>query len=161
MLYQQVPERLIGEFLKILHAISRQEIERVPSLVIEFDVFAGHRDFLAFFRANAVDSAGASFTIKHTSRGFREIEQQARLGLTSFPVRSLVLEMWGKADELRLSVVMGLRKGLSLIRGMRRSLTEDEQHKIAGVIVEHLEQSNWKIEQGPSRVADDMVGLQQ
>jgi hypothetical protein len=24
-------------------------------------------------------------------------------------------------------------------------MTEDEQHKIAGAIVEHLEQSNWKI----------------
>jgi hypothetical protein len=59
--------------------------------------------------------------------------------------------MRGKADELRLSVIMGLRKGLSLIRGMRRSLTEDEQHKIAGAIVEHLEQSNWKIEQKPTR----------
>jgi hypothetical protein len=34
---------------------------------------------------------------------------------------------------------MGLRKGLRLVRGMRRSLTEDEQHKIAGAIVEHLE----------------------
>jgi hypothetical protein len=32
-----------------------------------------------------------------------------------------------------------------------RSLTEDEQHKIAGAIVEHLEQSNRKIEQGPTR----------
>jgi hypothetical protein len=58
--------------------------------------------------------------------------------------------IWGKADELRLSIVMGLRKGLSLIRGMRRSLTEDEQHKIADAIVGHLEQSNWKIEHGPS-----------
>jgi hypothetical protein len=57
--------------------------------------------------------------------------------------------MWGKADELRLSVVMGLRRGLSLIRGMRRSLSEDEQHKIADAIVVHLEQSNWKIEHGP------------
>jgi hypothetical protein len=57
----------------------------------------------------------------------------------------------GKADELRPSVVTGLRKGLSLIRGMRRSLTENEQHKIAGAIVEHLEQSNWKIKQGPTR----------
>jgi len=35
--------------------------------------------------------------------------------------------MSGKADELRLSVLMGLRRGLSLIRGMRRSLTEDDQ----------------------------------
>jgi hypothetical protein len=59
--------------------------------------------------------------------------------------------MWDKANELRLGVVMGLRKGLSLIRGMRRSLTEDEQHKIASAIVEHLEQSNWKIDQGPTR----------
>jgi hypothetical protein len=55
--------------------------------------------------------------------------------------------MCGKAEELRLSVVMGLRKGLKLIRGMKRSLSEDEQHKIAGAIVEHLEQSNWKIEE--------------
>jgi hypothetical protein len=59
--------------------------------------------------------------------------------------------MWGKADELRLSVVMGLRRGLTLIRGMRRSLSEEEQHKIAGAIVEHLEQHNWKIEQDPER----------
>jgi hypothetical protein len=35
--------------------------------------------------------------------------------------------MWGTADEL-----------LSLVRGMRRSLTDDEQHKIAAAIVEHL-----------------------
>jgi len=57
--------------------------------------------------------------------------------------------MWGKADDLRLSVLLGLRRGLSLCRGMRRSLTDDEQHKVAGAIVEHLERSNWKIEQGP------------
>jgi hypothetical protein len=54
----------------------------------------------------------------------------------------------GKADELRLTVVMGLRKGLSLIRGMRRSLTEEEQHKIAGII-EQMEKQNWKIEHRP------------
>jgi IstB-like ATP binding protein len=35
------------------------------------------------------------------------------------------------------------------VRGMRRSLTDDEQHKVAGAIVEHLEHSNWKIERGP------------
>jgi hypothetical protein len=45
--------------------------------------------------------------------------------------------MWSKADDLRLSVVMGLRKGLSLISSMRRSLTEDEQHKVARAVVEH------------------------
>jgi hypothetical protein len=58
--------------------------------------------------------------------------------------------MWGKADELKLSVVMGLRKGLSLVRGMRRSLTEEQQHTVAEAIVQHLGQNNWKIEQGPA-----------
>jgi hypothetical protein len=59
--------------------------------------------------------------------------------------------MWTKADSLRLSVLMGLRKGLSLCRGMRRALTDDEQHKVAAAIVEHLETHNWKIEPGPVR----------
>jgi len=49
---------------------------------------------------------------------------------------------------MRLSVVMGLGNGLSLIRGVRRSLTEDEQHKLADAVVEHLERNNWKIEKG-------------
>jgi hypothetical protein len=57
--------------------------------------------------------------------------------------------MWTKADELRFSVVMGLRKGLKLCRGMCRALTEDEQLKVAGAIVEQLERSNWRIEQRP------------
>jgi hypothetical protein len=57
--------------------------------------------------------------------------------------------MWTKTDDLRLTISMGLRKGLSLIRGMRRSLTEEEQHKIAGAIVEQLEDQHWKIEHGP------------
>jgi hypothetical protein len=52
---------------------------------------------------------------------------------------------------MRLSVLMGLRKGLSLIRGMRRTLTEDQQRVVAGAIVEHLESRNWKIEQGSVR----------
>jgi hypothetical protein len=30
---------------------------------------------------------------------------------------------------------------------LRRSLTEDEQRKVATAIVEHLESTNWKIEQ--------------
>jgi hypothetical protein len=56
---------------------------------------------------------------------------------------------WTRADELRLSVLMGLRTGLRLVRGMRRALTEDEQHKVADAIVTHLESTNWKIECGP------------
>jgi hypothetical protein len=65
------------------------------------------------------------------------------------PILFSAVGMWTRADELRLSVVMGLRAGLRLIRGMRRSLTEDEQHKVANAIVEHLESTNWKIEKGP------------
>jgi hypothetical protein len=57
---------------------------------------------------------------------------------------------WIKADDLRLTIFIGLRKGLSLIRGTRRSLTEDDQHRIANAIAEQLRRSNWKIEQaGP------------
>jgi hypothetical protein len=47
--------------------------------------------------------------------------------------------------------LLGLRRGLKLCREMRRALTEDDQHKVAGAIVEHLESHNWKIEQGPAR----------
>jgi hypothetical protein len=41
---------------------------------------------------------------------------------------------------------MGLRQGLRLIRGMRRALTEEEQHRIAGAIVEHL---SFGVQKGP------------
>jgi hypothetical protein len=46
---------------------------------------------------------------------------------------------------------MGLRQGLRLIRGRRRAVTEEEQHKVAGKIVEHLESTNWRIEKGAPR----------
>jgi hypothetical protein len=60
--------------------------------------------------------------------------------------------MWSKSEELRFSVMLGLRKGLKLIRGARRTFTEDEQRIIAQAIVEDLEGSNWKIESGaPAR----------
>jgi hypothetical protein len=56
--------------------------------------------------------------------------------------------MWITSDDLKFCVKMGLRKGLARIRGMRRSLTDEQQESIAKEIVEHLELSNWKIEQG-------------
>jgi len=40
----------------------------------------------------------------------------------------------------------GPGKGLSVIRSVRVSLTEDEQHKLADAVVGHLERNNWKIE---------------
>jgi hypothetical protein len=70
--------------------------------------------------------------------------------LTLFPFCSCHLSpMWSTVEDLRFRVKMGLRKGLARIRGMRRSLTEDQQDSVAKAIVEHLELSNWKIEQGP------------
>jgi len=52
---------------------------------------------------------------------------------------------WTNADEFRFAIRMGLRKGLSLIRGMRRALTEDEQDRIAGEVADSL-RHGWKIE---------------
>ena len=57
--------------------------------------------------------------------------------------------MWTQRQSLSLSVALGLRKGLSLIRGARRTFNEEEQYKIAEEVVKELEASNWKIEQGP------------
>jgi hypothetical protein len=48
-----------------------------------------------------------------------------------------------------LSRQNGAAEGACTLRGMRRSLTEDQQDSVAKAIVEHLELSNWKIEQGP------------
>jgi hypothetical protein len=42
---------------------------------------------------------------------------------------------WTRIEHLQFSVMMGLRDGLKSIRGMRRALTEDEQHKTAEKIV--------------------------
>jgi hypothetical protein len=56
--------------------------------------------------------------------------------------------MWSKRQLFRFSVTLGLRKGLKLVRGARRTFTEDEQDKIAETVVEDLERSNWKFEQG-------------
>jgi hypothetical protein len=64
-------------------------------------------------------------------------------------IYSILAFMWSKTESLRFSVMMGLLQSLKLIRGARRAFNEDEQKKIAGQIVGHLEKSNWKIEQGP------------
>jgi hypothetical protein len=57
-------------------------------------------------------------------------------------------QRWTITDDLRLCIVMGLRKGLRLIKGMRRALTEDEQNTIANEIVTHLRLANWEIRLG-------------
>ena len=57
--------------------------------------------------------------------------------------------MWSKTQELAFDIMMGLRKGLKLVRGMRRSMTEEDQQRVSGEIAEHLKLANWKVERGP------------
>jgi hypothetical protein len=60
--------------------------------------------------------------------------------------------MWKDPSERTNFVFMvkiGLRRALSLIRGTKKSLTEDQQQCVAETIVHELESYNWKIEQGP------------
>ena len=54
-----------------------------------------------------------------------------------------------KTRQLAFDIMMGLRKGLKLVRGMRRSMTEEEQQRVSSAIADHLELSNWNIERGP------------
>ncbi len=42
---------------------------------------------------------------------------------------------WSKTEDLRFSVKLGLRKGLKLIRRMRRLITDGDQDKIAQPIL--------------------------
>jgi hypothetical protein len=46
MLFQQIAERFVSEFLKILHLIATEKIDLSPSLVVELHPLTGHQ--LAF-----------------------------------------------------------------------------------------------------------------
>jgi hypothetical protein len=58
-------------------------------------------------------------------------------------------QSWTITRELVLSIVIGLRKGLGLCRGMRRSLTEEQQFRVAEEIAAQLKLSNYQVEKGP------------
>src|ERR1043166_1414527 len=58
---------------------------------------------------------------------------------------------WTDDDELRLVIMLGLRKGLAAVQGARRAFTEDEQKRIAGAILDHLRLSNYTITSGRRR----------
>jgi hypothetical protein len=45
---------------------------------------------------------------------------------------------WTSDEELQLSIRMGIREGFDLVRGTRRSLTEDQERVIADAVVKHL-----------------------
>ena len=60
MLAQQVRKCLIGEFLKILHAIARQQIKSVPGLIVELDTFAAHQGPLRLSTSLATVNPGSA-----------------------------------------------------------------------------------------------------
>jgi hypothetical protein len=53
---------------------------------------------------------------------------------------------WTLADEFLFSIKMGLRKGLALVRGMKRALTDEEQELVSRKIAEQV-RYGWKIKQ--------------
>jgi hypothetical protein len=55
---------------------------------------------------------------------------------------------WTHDEELQLSIRMGIREGFDLVRGTRRSLTEDQERVIADAVVKHLERADWRVERG-------------
>jgi hypothetical protein len=55
---------------------------------------------------------------------------------------------WTVQDDLRLTLKLGLRKGLKLVRGMRRSLSNEEEDRVADAVADQLRLSNWRIEPG-------------
>jgi len=56
---------------------------------------------------------------------------------------------WSDDHELRLVIMLGLRKGLASVHGARRTFTEDEQKRIAAHILDHLRLSNYTFVPGP------------
>jgi hypothetical protein len=57
--------------------------------------------------------------------------------------------MWTDRQDLIFSFKMALHSALSVIRGMRKTLTDEQQDPVAEMMVEDLGRQNWKIEKGP------------
>jgi len=57
--------------------------------------------------------------------------------------------MW----PLKKQLMLGLRRGLKLVTGMRRQLSEEEQKQISAAIADHLELANCKVEKWQARIA--------
>jgi hypothetical protein len=72
----------------------------------------------------------------------------ARLDFVPF-CSSLGGMTWANDEALQVCLRRGIREGYDLIRGTRRSLTEDQERIIADAIMKHLEQGNWSVERGP------------
>jgi hypothetical protein len=66
--------------------------------------------------------------------------------------------VFNTADDLRFSVMMGLREGLKMIRGMRQQ-NEDQRRVVAAAIVDHLELSNRKIDLGPEKLGHSRLSV--
>jgi hypothetical protein len=57
--------------------------------------------------------------------------------------------MWTERKDLVFSFKMALPGALRVIRGMRKSLTDEQQDSVAEMMIEDLRRQNWKIEKGP------------
>jgi len=51
--------------------------------------------------------------------------------------------MWPEHQDLVFSFKMALRSALRVIRGMRKSLTDEQQDRVAEMMVEDLRRRNW------------------
>jgi hypothetical protein len=54
-------------------------------------------------------------------------------------------------EPFRFDIMMGLRKGFKLVRGLRRQLSEEQQDRVAGAIAEHLKLCLWSITRAEHR----------
>jgi hypothetical protein len=57
--------------------------------------------------------------------------------------------MWTDQQDLVFWFKMALRRALSVLHGMRKSLSDEQQDRVAELMIEHLRQHNWKIDKGP------------
>jgi hypothetical protein len=51
-------------------------------------------------------------------------------------------------DNFRLAIRMGLVKGMRVIRGLRQQLGDEDRHRLAESIREHLQLAGWHIGPG-------------
>jgi hypothetical protein len=57
VLSQEIAKGFVGELLEIFHLIAAQEVERLPSLVVELDALAFHQKTPRIFSNTAVMTA--------------------------------------------------------------------------------------------------------
>jgi len=128
MLFEQIQECFIGDFLKVLHAVVGEEIKSMPRLVVELNTFTGHRRFFANIGVDILSTIGSPEC---------SMEQIALSGIYGTgPVAALLRNGSGggaaceglQDDRLRHTADLG-RHGASL-RGRRDTTRQPRQVEI-------------------------------